>query len=696
MAGGHLGMRVECGSRMDATVVCRRGGSVTSGIFVGLSTVDVVYGVTEFPSANSKVVARSQDVFVGGPATNASVTFGHLGGKSTLVTTVGRHPLGSAVREELHQYSIQLIDLNPDFDGVPVISSVAVNATGERNVISANATRVSALPAQVDEGILDTASVILVDGHYMEACRVWAEAARTRGIHVVLDGGSWKAQTEELLKCVDSAICSADFLPPTCSTEDDVLKYLNECGVMNIAITKGSEPIRFMSNGSSGILEVPPIEVVDTMGAGDIFHGAFCYHTSLGRGFIDALTEAIKIASESCKFRGTREWMNQSAEKRLAPIVKASTGEPGGVVESVTVVKDSEEQRSSISVPEGSQTDLAAFEKKTITRRKFGWEFFATAALVGIGLGQTVEMTPDFVEKVEELYRRRKEAIKRQEEFHDLLNCYLYPSNPGSRLEARVPLVPAMQDPWGPPKRKFSGSGNAVAAAYYSTFRSFEDKENRVVRSAVDVHDDDAPVIIASHLVSEPAARYFGNPKSLHPNHEVRYHDSGGGFKASLRWAIYTPEHAKVVSKRELFEGSPMIRKEPVHSLSDLDNPKLRQPTFNRQGEIDYQVDDYLLITVLPRDSRFDRRMISLAGLHKPGTLAAEEFLNSPDLALRILKEIHEKIEGAPYYQALIALKVDHSLGSPRPSHLELRGAQVVREVARLRHRDLRSASGTR
>jgi sugar/nucleoside kinase (ribokinase family) len=282
---------------------------VAKGIFVGLSTVDLVYAVDEFPWANSKVVARNQNVFVGGPATNASITFGHLGGKSTLVTAVGCHGLAGAIIEELQRYSIQLIDLNPDFDQAPVVSSISVNRAGERNVISANATRVTAPPSQINEMVLTDSAVVLVDGHFMEACQAWSRAARARGIQVVLDGGSWKDGTDELLKSIDTAICSADFMPPGCSNEDDVLKFLLDCGVMKIAITRGAEPIRFVSDGNSGVEPVPQVKIVDTMGAGDIFHGAFCYYASTGSPFVDALRAAATVASESCRFHGTREWM---------------------------------------------------------------------------------------------------------------------------------------------------------------------------------------------------------------------------------------------------------------------------------------------------------------------------------------------------------------------------------------------------
>ena len=67
------------------------------GIFVGLSTVDIVYRVDEFPLANRKIAAQSQDVFAGGPATNAALAFSHLGGDATLVASsdgiqFGHHP----------------------------------------------------------------------------------------------------------------------------------------------------------------------------------------------------------------------------------------------------------------------------------------------------------------------------------------------------------------------------------------------------------------------------------------------------------------------------------------------------------------------------------------------------------------------------------------------------------------------------
>jgi sugar/nucleoside kinase (ribokinase family) len=84
----------------------------------------------------------------------------------------------------------------------------------------------------------------------MQACLAWASAARALGTPVVLDGGSWKAGTDRLLNCVDTAICSADFLPPGCAGEDDVLPYLQRAGVGQIAVTHGAGRVRYSIFGN--------------------------------------------------------------------------------------------------------------------------------------------------------------------------------------------------------------------------------------------------------------------------------------------------------------------------------------------------------------------------------------------------------------------------------------------------------------
>jgi sugar/nucleoside kinase (ribokinase family) len=288
----------------------------TKGIFAGLSTIDIIYTVSEPPAKNRKTAAQSQQILIGGPASNAAITFAFLGGSATLVAPVGRHPLSSMIKDECRQFEIDLIDLSPESQEAPPLSSVWVDAEGQRSVVSANTSGRIIPPARVDTEALAEVGMLMVDGHAMQACKAWADAAKAAGIPVVLDGGSWKNGTDLLLKSVDVAICSADFLPPCCSTHRDVIDFLQAAGVTKIAITHGADPIQFVSSSGSGAIEVPQIEAVDTTGAGDIFHGAFCFDYASGCEFEQALRKAASIASESCRYRGTRKWMQSNSERR--------------------------------------------------------------------------------------------------------------------------------------------------------------------------------------------------------------------------------------------------------------------------------------------------------------------------------------------------------------------------------------------
>jgi sugar/nucleoside kinase (ribokinase family) len=290
---------------------------MSHALFIGLSTIDILYRVDAFPAPNTKIAAHSQEIFAGGPATNAAIAFQHLGGSATLLSALGRHALASAITAELARYRVAHCDLAPAHDAAPPIAAITVNTAGERNVISPWRAQVTPPPAQIDESLLAQTSIVLVDGHSMQAAQAWAAAAHARGIPVVLDAGSWKEGTRELLAHIDTAICSADFRPPECFTEDDVLLYLQDCGVLRIAITHGPNPIHFFertANGAeeeTGLIHVPTIHAVDTMGAGDIFHGAYCFYAVSGLTFQQSLHQAAAVAAKSCQSPGPRAWMSR-------------------------------------------------------------------------------------------------------------------------------------------------------------------------------------------------------------------------------------------------------------------------------------------------------------------------------------------------------------------------------------------------
>ncbi len=279
-------------------------------LFIGLATVDLTYPVGEIPGRNAKISVVSQHIAAGGPATNAAMTFAFLGGNSTLVTAVGSHPLGSVIRRDLAQGSVVLHDVGRRRPEPPPVSSIMVlTCTGERTVVSANAAAFSPLHARLDPRWLNGVSMVQVDGHYMTPCIAGAKLARSRGIPVVLESGSWKEGMADLLPFIDIAICSDDYRPSGCRNENEVLEFLAGWGISRVAITRGAGPIRFADHLKRGTIAVEKIRAVDTLGAGDIFHGAFCYYSSLGQDFRQALAAAARVATFSCRYLGTRSWM---------------------------------------------------------------------------------------------------------------------------------------------------------------------------------------------------------------------------------------------------------------------------------------------------------------------------------------------------------------------------------------------------
>lgn len=287
------------------------------GLFVGLISLDVIYLVKHLPQANQKMVASDYTVAAGGPAANAAVTFSYLGNQGAVLGVLGAHPVKHLIAEDLKTQGVSIADLNPSHLDPPPTSSIMVTeSTGDRAVVSLNALRLQVAPEQIPPHILQGVDLVLIDGHQMAVGRAIAYQAKAQRIPVIIDGGSWKPGFETVLALADYVVCSANFHPPGCKTAPETLSYLRELGVPHIAITHGAEPIEFISEGVSGRLPVAQIKPVDTLGAGDIFHGAFC-HYLLQSNFQDALAQAAQVAAYACQFFGTRSWLSKGKDEGI-------------------------------------------------------------------------------------------------------------------------------------------------------------------------------------------------------------------------------------------------------------------------------------------------------------------------------------------------------------------------------------------
>ncbi len=299
----------------------------------GLVTLDVSQVVESIPGPDQKVVAEELDVTFGGPAANAAATAVALAVPARLVTAVGAGPIADLVRAGLDQAGVGVIDLAARTDARPPVSTVLITrATGQRAVASVNAVGMPTLPAP-DPSVLDGATALLVDGHHLSAAVPLATEARRRGVPVLLDGGSWKPGLEELLAQVDHAVLSADFtLPdedqaaPTRHGERIALPHTDEHdlassallhrwpALLSVARSAGAGPVRLVERGSDPVLlPVAAVsEVVDTLGAGDVLHGAIGAELARGAAIGDALRTGIVVATRSTRYPGALGWTRAS------------------------------------------------------------------------------------------------------------------------------------------------------------------------------------------------------------------------------------------------------------------------------------------------------------------------------------------------------------------------------------------------
>ncbi|MBV8730635.1 MAG: sugar kinase, partial [Acidobacteriia bacterium] len=279
-------------------------------VFLGRSTLDLLYQAPLFPAENTKITAACFLPQAGGPALNAAIAFASLGGTAHLVSAIGRGSWSNLLRAECERYGVLVTDILDSDDFVPPISSIVINAaSGSRTIFNAPGT-IAAHGVQLPPVSQLRGRFLLTDGFYLsEACGL-VHSFKAQGGMVCLDGGSWKPELEELIPLVSIAICSEHFRPPGTRGEEQVLEYLTGRGVPFAAITRGQSEIIAKERGRRFSIAIDAVRAIDTLAAGDILHGAFCWYFLREGNFEAALRAAAKVATLSVQFLGAREWMN--------------------------------------------------------------------------------------------------------------------------------------------------------------------------------------------------------------------------------------------------------------------------------------------------------------------------------------------------------------------------------------------------
>jgi sulfofructose kinase len=270
---------------------------------VGHASYDLIYCVPHHPREDEKMVADSFLSCGGGPAANAAVMVAKLGLKSAFVGYLGHDLYGEMHRQELIDSKVVVDKVVRGTSPTP-LSMVLVKPDGKRALINYKGDT-KALPKNTVDFPAIKTKVILLDGHEPLISVPLARYAKGQGITTVLDAGSVHEGTLALMDKVDYLVCSEKFALQLHGDIETALSHLADISP-NVVITLSEKGLIWQQGEIRGALPAFTVNVVDTTGAGDAFHGAFASAIALGMGWADVLSYASAAGALCCTKTGAR------------------------------------------------------------------------------------------------------------------------------------------------------------------------------------------------------------------------------------------------------------------------------------------------------------------------------------------------------------------------------------------------------
>lgn len=246
---------------------------------VGLNATDTLIPVPHYPARGSKVAFHSATVLPGGQVATAMVACQHWGLRTRYVGKVGDDPLASLHRSEFARLGIETHIFTAG--ACPSQQAfILVDETGERTVLWKRDHRLTLRPEELRREWIIGSHILHLDGHDTAAAALAATWARQAGIPVVADLDELYPGIQDLLPNVDYLVTSRD-VPEKLMGEPDLRKSLpalhGRYGCVLAAATLGREGVLAWDGTRFHYAAAYQVAVLDTTGAGDIFHAAFIY-----------------------------------------------------------------------------------------------------------------------------------------------------------------------------------------------------------------------------------------------------------------------------------------------------------------------------------------------------------------------------------------------------------------------------------
>ena len=291
-------------------------------ICLGKSTLDRIWPVASLPTTGGKFRARNYLELGGGMAATAAVALTRLGGKAAFCGRAGDDDVGRTMKQELAEYGVDVSQFKLFPDARSSVSAVLVSSDGERMIVNFSGENIPDNADWLDLDDVKNCSAVLADVRWVEGAETLYAKARKHGIPTVLDGENASSEVfSALLPLTDHAIFS---LPGLCSFSGhriadhaETLQSVRAHGCRVAAVTLGAQGALWLDE--MGLHHQPAFStnVVDTTGAGDVFHGAYALAISEGMTTPDAMRFSSAVAALKCSHHGGRIGIPNRQEAEL-------------------------------------------------------------------------------------------------------------------------------------------------------------------------------------------------------------------------------------------------------------------------------------------------------------------------------------------------------------------------------------------
>src|SRR5579872_7141003 len=287
---------------------------------VGLNATDTLLLVDHFPAYAGKVPFQQEILSPGGQVASALVACAGLGLRAKYIGTMGDDERGRVQIDSLRGTGINLDHVQVRRGCANQSAYIIIDqSTGERTVLWRREDCLRLDPEEIAPEHIACARLLHIDGHDTPAVARAAEIARARGIPVTVDVDTIYHGFDRVLPNVDYLVASSEF-PAAWTGNADPFQALQtlqrEYGMRVAAMTLGAHGALALEAGKFCYAPAFVVNCVDTTGAGDVFHGAFCYAVLQGMPMRDALDFSNAMAALNCTALGARGGICGLAEIR--------------------------------------------------------------------------------------------------------------------------------------------------------------------------------------------------------------------------------------------------------------------------------------------------------------------------------------------------------------------------------------------